>query len=117
MSANKKRKRDVPLYVWVSPEEKREIHSRMEEAGIHNMSAYARKMLLNGYVIHVDLAPIHDLVSLQRRCANNLNQMAARVNTYGGIHAAEIAALQKDYASLWEPLSELLKKLSDVVGL
>ena len=30
---------------------------------------------------------------------------------------SEIAALQKDYANLWEPLSELLKKLSAVVSL
>ena len=37
-------------------------------------------------------------------------------NTYG-IYPSEIAALQKDYADLWEPLSELLKKLSAVVRL
>ena len=36
--------------------------------------------------------------------------------TYG-IYPSEIAALQKDYADLWEPLSELLKKLSKVVGM
>ena len=36
-------------------------------------------------------------------------------NTYGGIYPQDIAMLQKDYADLWEPLSELLKKLSQVV--
>ena len=51
-----------------------------------------------------------------RRCANNLNQVAVHANTYG-IYPSEIAALQKDYADLWEPLSELLKKLSKVVEL
>ena len=72
---------------------------------------------LNTYVLHVDLSDIRELVSLQRRCANNLNQVAIHVNTYGGIYPSEIAALQKDYANLWEPLSELLKKLSKVVGM
>ena len=72
-------------------------------------------MALNGYVLHVDLLDILELVSLQRRCANNLNQAAVHVNTYGGIYPDEIKALQRDYADLWGPLSDLLKKLSAVV--
>lgn len=77
-------------------------------------------MALNGYVLHVDLAPVKEIVSLQRRCANNLNQIAARANTYGGVYPDEIKALQKDYADLWGPLSELselLERLSEVVAL
>ena len=100
----------------VTPEEQALIGERMAEAGISNMGAYIRKMALNGYVLHVDLSDIRELVSLQRRCANNLNQVAIHVNTYG-IYPSEIAALQKGYADLWEPLSELLKKLSAVVEL
>ena len=92
------------------------IADRMAEAGISNMGAYMRKIALNGYVLHVDLSDIRELVALQRRCANNLNQVAVHANTYG-IYPSEIAALQKDYADLWEPLSDLLKKLSAVVNL
>ena len=99
----------------VTPEEQELIYERMAEAGIQNMGAYMRKMALNGYVIHVDLLEIRELVSLQRRCANNLNQVAIHVNTYSGIYPDEIKALQRDYADLWGPLSELLKKLSAVV--
>lgn len=69
----------------VTPEEQALIRKRMTEAGISNMGAYMRKMALNGYVLHVDLSDIRELVSLQRRCANNLNQVAIHVNTYGGI--------------------------------
>ena len=112
----KKRVRSVPIYVWVRPDELEVIRERMAEAGIRNMSAYIRKMALGGYVLHVDLEPVKELVSLQRRCANNLNQVAVHANTYG-IYPSEITALQKDYADLWEPLSELLKKLSAVVSL
>lgn len=112
----KKRVRSMPIYVWVRPDEMEVIQGRMAEAGISNLSAYVRKMALNGYVLHVDLSDIRELVALQRRCANNLNQVAIHVNTYG-IYPSEIAALQKDYADLWEPLSELLKKLSAVVSL
>ena len=113
----KKRRRCVHLHVMVTPEEQALIRERMAEAGISNMGAYMRKMALNGYVLHVDLSDIRELVSLQRRCANNLNQVAIQANTYGGIYPEEIAQLQKDYAALWEPLSDLLKKLSAVTAL
>lgn len=111
-----KRRRSVHLNVMVTPEEQELIYERMAEAGIRNMGAYMRKMALNGYVLHVDLADVRELVALQRRCANNLNQVAIHANTYGVYHE-EIKQLQRDYADLWGPLSELLKKLSAVVEL
>lgn len=115
--AGKKRIRNTPLHVWLSPDERTKIQERMENVGIRNLSAYVRKMALNGYVFHVDLAPVKDIVSLQRRCASNLNQIAVRANTSGGVYPDEIKALQKDYADLWGLLSELLERLSEVVAL
>lgn len=115
MSASK-RKRGVPLYVWVSQNEYDTIQRRMEEAGTQNMSAYIRKMALNGYVLNVDLAPVRELVSLQRSCAANLNQVAIHANTYG-VYLSEIAALQKDYAELWGRVSDVLKQLAKIVEL
>ena len=108
----KKRRRPIHLHVMVSEEEQALIRERMAEAGIRNMGAYMRKMALNGYVLHVDLSPVRELVSLQRRCSNNLNQVAIQANTYGGIYPEEIKSLQRDYEKLWGPLSDLLKKLS-----
>jgi len=98
----------------VTPEEYDLIHERMTEAGVRNAGAYVRKMALNGYVLHVDLSPVRELVSLQRRCSNNVNQIAIHANSYG-IYEHEIKGLQKDYAELWGPLSELLKQLSALV--
>ena len=69
----KKRRRPIHLHVMVSEEEQALIQQRMAESGIRNMGAYMRKMALNGYVLHVDLSPVRELVSLQRRCSNNLN--------------------------------------------
>lgn len=109
-----KRKRGVHLHVMVTEDEFNTIHQRMTEAGITNTGAYIRKMALNGYVLNVDLAPIRELVSLQRRCANNLNQVAIHANTYG-VYPEEIKALQKDYTALWGSLSKLLKDLAIIV--
>ena len=111
-----KRRRGVPLYVWVNQDEYDTIQQRMEQAGTQNLSAYIRRMALNGYILNVDLAPVRELVSLQRRCANNLNQVAIHANTYG-VYPSEIAALQKDYAELWGRVSDVLKQLAAVVEL
>ena len=85
----------------VSEEELALIQERMAEAGIRNMGAYMRKMALNGYVLHVDLSPVQELVSLQRRCSNNLNQVAIQANTYGGIYPEEIKAYSKNGTYSW----------------
>lgn len=114
---DKRRRRPIQLHVMISEEELEQIKERMTEVGISNMGAYIRKMALNGYVLHVDLAPVRELISLQRRCSNNLNQVAIQANTYGGIYPENIKTLQRDYADLWDPLSELLTKVSKIVAL
>ena len=110
-----RRARDILLTVRVSQAEHDLIQERMAEAGTTNREAFIRKMALNGYVLHVDFSPVKELVSLQRRCSNNLNQVAVSANTYGGIYPQEIATLQHDYAALWGPLSDLLKQLAGIV--
>ena len=100
----------------VTQEELDANRERMAEAGVANTSAFVRKMALDGYVLNVDLAPVRELVSLQRRCANNLNQIAIHANTYG-VYPEEIKALQKDYAELWGRVSTVLKQLAAVVEL
>ena len=110
-----KRLRDVPLYVMVSQAEYEQIQGRMAIVGTNNMGAFIRKLALNGYVLHVDLSPVREIVSLQRYCANNMNQIAKKVNTYNKVYSGEITALQKDYTALWEPLADLLKQLGEIV--
>ena len=102
----KHRKRDIHLHVMVTPEEMDTIRHRMTEAGVTNAGAFVRKMALNGYVLHVDLAPVRELVSLQRRCANTI-----------GVYPEEIAMLQRDYAALWGRVSAVLEQLAEVVKL
>ena len=75
------------------------------------------KMALNGYVLHVDLAPVKELVSLLRRCSNNINQVAIQANTYGGIYPGEIESLRRDYDALWERTGEVLKQLAEITTL
>lgn len=109
-----KRKRDIHLHLMVTAEEQEQIRLRMAEAGIQNAGAFLRKMALNGYILHVDLAPVKELVSIQRRCANNINQVAIHANSYG-VYPEEIAGLQHDYKELWGRIAEVLEQISEIV--
>ncbi|MFR4581265.1 MAG: plasmid mobilization protein [Clostridium fessum] len=110
----KGRRRDIHLHVMVTAEELARIRERMDEAGITNAETYVRKMALNAISLHVDLSPVKELVSLQRRCANNLNQVAVHANMYG-VYPEEIAGLQRDYETLWGQVP-MYSKLSELVA-
>jgi hypothetical protein len=72
----KKRIRNIPIFVYVSPAEHEQIKERMADAGLTNLSVFIRKLALTGYILRVDLTPVRELVSLQRRCANNMIEVA-----------------------------------------
>ena len=85
-----KRKRDVPVLFWVSAEELELIHQKMQQYGTENLSAYQRKMALDGYVVKLDLPELKELVSLMRRSSNNLNQLTRKVHETGRIWCCTI---------------------------
>ena len=77
------RKRKRRIYVKFKPEEVEILHNRMKEAGVQNMSAYIRKMALNGYVIIPEWPDLNQVISLHSRISNNLNQYARKANETG----------------------------------
>jgi len=112
----KKRIRDIPLHIMLSEKELEQLQNRMVDAGIINRNAFVRKMLLGGYILHVDLSPLKELISLQRRCVNNLNQIMADDKVHEA-YSDEFAALQKGYADLWEKLPNILKCFTAMMSL
>ena len=75
------RKRNVHLHVMVTPDELAAIHERMAEAGISNAGAYVRKMALNGYILHIDLAPVKR-ADLSATTLLQQSQSSRRTRTY-----------------------------------
>jgi len=57
------------IYVKFKPEEVEILHDRMKEAGVQNMSAYIRKMVLNGYVIIPEWPDLNRVISLHTKAA------------------------------------------------
>ena len=82
--------------------------------GITSMGAYARKMMIDGYHINVDLSDVRELVSLLRRCSNNLNQIAKRANETRSIYEADIEDLRRRYDTLWDAANGILSGLAKI---
>lgn len=78
------------------------------------MGAYLRKMALDGYCINLDLQDVKELVSLLRRCSNNLNQYAKRANETGNIYESDIRDLQERLEEIWTDMKEVLVCLSSI---
>lgn len=102
------------IHFLVSPAEEAQIHQKMNELGIRNRNAYLRKMALDGYCIKLDLQDVKELVSLLRRCSNNLNQYAKRANETGNIYATDVNDLQERLDEIWTEMKEVLVHLSSI---
>ena len=108
------RKRNVQLHFMVTEHERNLIDIKMDQLGTKNMGAYLRKMAIDGYVIHLDLSDIRELVTLLRRTSNSLNQLTKRVHETGNIYGEDINDLRESYNKLWETADEILSRISAI---
>ena len=88
------------------------IHWKMANMGIKNRSAFLRKMALDGYIVHLDMDDIHEMIRLLRNTTNNLNQIAKKANSDGTIYGAEISSMLEKQDEVWETLKEILARLA-----
>ena len=108
------KERNQEIHVLFLPEEMERMKQKMAEVGIINRSAYVRKMALDGYCVNLDLTDMKEMVSLLRRCSNNLNQYAKRANETGSIYAEDIQDLQARQNEIWEIAKEILARLATI---
>lgn len=110
----RKEPRSVQLHFVVSEPEAELIKERMAELGITNLSAYLRKMAVDGYIVHLDMSEIRELTRLLRICSNNLNQYAKRAHESGSVYATDIDDLRTRLDELWEAADGLLRGFANI---
>ena len=108
-------KRNEVVYVRMTKSEKARMYAKMQELGVCSVSAYCRKMILDGYCINLDPTPINEITSLLRRCSNNLNQYAKRANQTGSIYETDIENLRKRLEEIWVQNKEIISHLSSII--
>lgn len=106
------RVRDKQLKVWISEDEQNMIRLKMAEFGTTNQSAYVRKMAIDGYVIKLELPELKEILRLMGPTANNVNQIARKLNSDGSAYQEDIQDVQARLDQIYEQLRTLLFKLS-----
>ena len=108
------RNRGILLKFYVSEKELEQIRMKMEQYSTNNLSAYLRKIAIDGYVVNLELPELGELVSLLRRSSNNLNQLTKRVHETGRFYDADLEDLRRDYDGLWEAAQKILRSLAKI---
>ena len=90
------------------------IYEKMLSMGIRSLSAYIRKMALDGYCLNLDLPQLRRMAYLLQMCSNNLNQYAKAANENGRVYAADMEDLRQRLDELIEIGRQILSRLAEL---
>ena len=102
------RKRNVQIIIRVTEEERALIEEKMQQIPTLNLSAYARKILIDGYIITLDLQEVKGHTAQLQKIGVNINQIAKRINETGRIYADEMDEIKRAMEEVWRLERRLL---------
>ena len=95
------RKRTVQIKFRVTEEERALIEEKMKLIPTRNMTAYLRKMAIDGYVIQVDHSDIKAMTAEIQKIGININQIARRANATGNVYREDIEEIKGVLNEIW----------------
>jgi len=107
-------KRETAVLIRMSETELSQIRARMEEFGTSNMSAFIRKMAIDGYIVKLELPELKEMTRLLSSYSNNLNQIAKRVNATGNIYPIDFDEIIQHQNNLWTAAEKIIRTLSKI---
>lgn len=102
------RKRNVQIIVRVTEGERALIEEKMKQIPTINLSAYARKMLIDGYIILLDTPEIKAHTAQLQKIGVNVNQIAKRINETARIYTDDMDELKRLMEEVWRLERRLL---------
>lgn len=102
------RKRNVQIIIRVTEEERALIEEKMQQIPTLNLSAYARKMLIDGYIIILDLQEVKAHIAQLQKIGVNVNQITKRINKTGRIYAEDMDEVKRLMEEVWRLERRLL---------
>ena len=92
--------------------EKHHIYEKMLGMGIRSLSAYIRKMALDGYCLHLDLKELRRMAYLLQMCSNNLNQYTHEAHLSGYLYPQDVEDLRRQLEELTDLARQILARLA-----
>ena len=106
------RERSVSRLLRLTPQENAMLEQRIQQSGIKNREAFMRKMLLEGYVLSLELPELKEILRLTRYTSNNVNQIARHAHETGRYYIEDIEQMVRNQEAIQDALKEVLNRLS-----
>ena len=111
---SKDNKRNLYLKIRVSREELDAIDRKFQNSSMKSRSEFVRAMIFQGYIVNFDNVEFKQLNSIMRTIANNVNQIALRVNRTGNIYEKDIDEIKEGIDRIWQPLRYFQSQLQSI---
>ena len=108
------RNRSRQVKFWVNEDEYELLQKKMETAGGVNQGAYIRKMILDGYIVNLDIPELKEIIRLLSITSNNVNQIARQLHCTGSVYQQDLQEVQEQLEQNYKMLRKLITKLSKI---
>ncbi len=107
----KREKVDKRYVIRLTESEANMLEKRFDLSGMTSISAYLRQQVVNGIYLEYDHEELKKIRQSVMNVANNVNQIAHRVNSTSRIYKQELFELQEGVAMLWQQLGYIQSEL------
>ncbi len=105
------RERSELIRFFVTKEEKAFIKHKMSLMNVTNMSAYLRKMAIDGMLVQVDYSQFDEIGKQLEGVSRNINQIAKRINSTETVYAGDMRQILEKQEEIWQLLKSILSQL------
>lgn len=106
------RERCVSRLLRLTPQENALLEQKIQKSGMKNREAFMRKMLLEGYVLSLELPELKEILRLTRYTSNNVNQIARHAHETGRYYFEDIEQMVRNQEAIQDALKEVLNRLA-----
>ena len=108
------RTRKIQIKFFVTPEEKEYILQKQKSGNISSLSAYLRKMAIDGKVICSDNFSMKDFKETNHfisAVSRNINQIVKKIHGLGTVYDDDLKEHKKFMEEIWQLQKSILSKL------
>lgn len=92
------------MQIRLTQEEYEAIERKFRNSGLKSRRDFIRTMIFEGYIVQFSESELKEIHRLMTTIANNVNEIAVRVNSTGKIYDEDIEQIKKVVDKLWQPL-------------
>ncbi len=107
-------KRDEIIILRYNKTEKNRIYEKMLGMGIRSLSAYIRKMALDGYCLNLDLPQLRRMAYLLQNVQQQPEPVRQSANENGRVYAADMEDLRQRLDELIDIGRQILSRLAEL---